>query len=218
MRFQTIASDKLAVHGPAAVEMWVKIVEPGEGVVEVRLHNFAFWLRGRRVTFLVQSAHTVDAPDLGVNKWRHIAATFDGARLRLYVDVVEVANAEGSLAGNSRGVRASLQILHHAPPGPTFAIDDIRVFAYPRSQGEIHADMRGAPPVEHPGLVAAWSFDEGEGDQVRDAGRHALHGWLGADPTGPDDADALWIDDTPDFALRGGARPGARADFRSRPK
>jgi Concanavalin A-like lectin/glucanases superfamily len=125
--FQTIASDKIAVHGPVTMEMWVRIVEPGEGVIEIRLHNFAFWLRGQRVTFLVQSAHVVESPDLGVGDWRHIAGTFDGARLRLYLDGVEVANARGSLAGNSRDVLASLQIVHH-PTGPDHAdalwIDD----------------------------------------------------------------------------------------------
>jgi len=200
-RFQTVANERLAVHGPVTMEMWVKVVEPAEGMTEgvtqVQLHNFAFWLRGQTVAFLAQSAYQVTWPDLGVGVWRYVAATFDGARLHLYIDGVEVASGGASLAGNSLGVQEGVRIAHTNPPGPVVAIDELRVFSRPRSQEQIRADMHAEAPVGDPDLLSAWSFDEGEGQEVHDAGRYGLHGWLGTDPTRPDGADPLWITDTP---------------------
>ena len=65
---------------------------------------------------------------LAVNTWTHLAATYDGATLRLYVNGVQVASGarSGSLAPSTR----PLQIGGDSVYGQNFAglIDDVRVY------------------------------------------------------------------------------------------
>jgi hypothetical protein len=88
------------------------------------------------------SDHDVSGPTpLGVNVWTHVALTFDGAMLRLYVGGVPVAAlaVSGSIAVSSGPLTIggnTLDFGHFSG-----LIDDIRIYNRALSQAEIQADM-----------------------------------------------------------------------------
>ena len=87
---------------------------------------------------------------LAVNTWTHLAATFDGATVRLYVNGVQVASQAQttSLASTS----GTLQIGGSSYPGEYFAgrIDEVRIYNRALSAAELSTDMNTplAPEVD----------------------------------------------------------------------
>jgi hypothetical protein len=81
---------------------------------------------------------------LALNTWSHLAATYDGTTLRLYINGIEVGSqpVSGSLHTSS----GSLRIGGNAVWGEYFAglIDEIRIYNRALSQTEIQQDMNAA--------------------------------------------------------------------------
>src|SRR6185503_13319193 len=95
--------------------------------------------------------NTIGPSVLAVNTWTHLAATFDGATVRLFVNGVQVATQAqtGALATKT----GTLQIGGDSY-GEYFAgrIDDVRIYNRALSPTEIQVDMNtavdGAPPSD----------------------------------------------------------------------
>ena len=91
---------------------------------------------------------------LSMRTWTHLAVTYDGSRLRFYVNGVRVATVRksGTLASSS----APLKIGGLGARGRYFRglIDEVRVYNVARSQGQIRTDMatpvRAALPDQQP--------------------------------------------------------------------
>ena len=86
---------------------------------------------------------------LPVGAWTHLAMTYDGAALRLFVNGVQVASTP--VSGNITPTANPLWIGGNSPYGEYFAgrIDEVRVYRVALSQAEIQADMAaplGGPP------------------------------------------------------------------------
>ena len=99
--------------------------------------------------------------------WQHVAAVWDG-QLKIYVN--------GQLNG----------VINTGPPIPNALplwigsspfgadtnfrgdIDEVRIWAVARSQGQIQSTMNQYLCGDENGLRAYWSFDEGSGQQVKD--------------------------------------------------
>jgi Concanavalin A-like lectin/glucanases superfamily len=112
---------------------------------------------------------SVDAPSkIESNVWTHLAFTYDGAYMRLYVNgslVATKAQPDGPLASTG-----SLKIGCSAywEEGFDGRIDEVRLYHRALSEGEIQAD-RSAPLQTLPtGPVAAYSFDAGSGETAED--------------------------------------------------
>jgi hypothetical protein len=111
-----------------------------------------------------------------VGRWTHLAVTYDGARLCLYVDGVEVAHRDAS--GRIRRTDDPLWIGGNQPYGEYFqgVIDEVRVYDRALGPAEVRAAMstpiaaHGGSPTR--GLVAAYGFDAGRGSSVADASGH----------------------------------------------
>ena len=99
--------------------------------------------------------------------WAHLALTDDGAKLRLYVDgelvrttaAPEVTSATGPLTiGCDKLFPAYFE----------GRIDEVRIYNRVLEEGEVQTDR--AAPIQTPsaGPVAAYSFDEGEGETAED--------------------------------------------------
>lgn len=121
-----------------------------------------------------------------LDTWMHVAATYSGTELKMYVNGVEEASTtldkpmtvsnlalsigEGSMWKDRRF---------------TGKISDVRLWNVVRNQTDIAASMSTSLTGTEDGLVANWKMDEGTGDLVADlTGNHNI--------TKPDEV--LWFD------------------------
>ena len=94
---------------------------------------------------------TAGTAQLPLNSWTHLATTYDGSALRLFVNGVQVSNR--AVSGNIAQSSSPLRIGGNSVWGEYFSglIDEVRVYNRALSQTEIQADMStavttGAPP------------------------------------------------------------------------
>lgn len=82
----------------------------------------------------------VGGTSLPANTWKHLAATYDGATLRLYIDAVQVAQA--ALTGTIQVSNGMLRIGGHSILGDFFngRIDEVRLYNRALTQTEIASD------------------------------------------------------------------------------
>ena len=152
---------------------------------------------------------TIGAQALLVNTWSHLAGTYDGATLKLYVNGVLVAS--NPFTGPILTSTGALRIGGNGIWKEFFQgrIDEVRIYSRALSSTEVQADMNTAvgsatlvdvtpptvstasvpvtvsngaslPSTQPQGLVAAYSFSEGTGTVVRDASGNNNTGTLGS--------------------------------------
>jgi hypothetical protein len=121
----------------------------------------------------------VEAEDpLTPKTWNHLALTYDGAAMRLYVNG-ELADTDETAPPAQASVGPLLLGGNDDEEFFKGRLDEVRIYERALEAGEVGAD-RGAP-IETPqaGPIAAYSFDAGEGEVAEDlAGEHdgALEG------------------------------------------
>ena len=138
--------------------------------------------------------HASGTTAVPVNRWSHVALTYDGATLRLYVNATQVASR--GTTGSIQTPGSPLWIGGNRPYGEYFRglIDDVRVYDRALRRDEIRDDM--ATPVDSAtGLVAAYDFDAGSGTTAADSSGHGNAGTIrGATSTEGRYGDALSFD------------------------
>src|SRR5205809_311342 len=95
-------------------------------------------------TWTAGNQNTFGASGLPANAWTHLAATFDGATVRLYMNGVQVASrAQATPLTTSTG---TLQIGANGYAGENFAgrIDEVRIYNRALTTAEIQTDMNTA--------------------------------------------------------------------------
>jgi len=125
------------------------------------------------------------------DRWYHLAGTYDGTTLKLFVDG-ELADEE-DIGPVTVGNDESLYLGHSSLTGweyfLTGGLDEVRIWDYARQQAEIQADMGAALTGDEPGLIGYWNFEEEPSSQwALDATAFQSHGRLGTSE-GPDSAD-----------------------------
>src|SRR6476659_1343309 len=108
---------------------------------------------------------------LSTGTWSHLALTYDGEDLRLYVNgaLVDTEAASGLEEGEGDLVIGGGSSLYGAFDGK---IDEVRIYNQPRDVAGLEEDMStaiGPPPPSAPKLVTALSFNEGKGKAARDS-------------------------------------------------
>lgn len=125
-------------------------------------------------TFDSSTQHTDGRRANAVDRWTHLALTYDGVRLRLYVDGTRVSSR--ALTGTILRTSDPLWIGGNRPYGEYFkgVIDEVRVYDRALSPAEVNAEMStpiaaGGIPAAAASLVGAYAFDAGSGTVAADA-------------------------------------------------
>jgi len=86
--------------------------------------------------------------------WHHVAATYDGSHVRLFVDGQREVDQD--LVGTLDWSAGTLLVA----PGEDVTVDELRVWSYARSSSQIQKSMHQILSGEHAGLIAAYGFDD----------------------------------------------------------
>jgi hypothetical protein len=126
--------------------------------------------------------------------WQHIAATYDGNEVVLYVDSVAVASAprNGQIATNN----SVLYLGNRANGNRAFdgSIDEVRIWDRALTASEIAANRTIELTGAEPGLVGYFQLNEGSGQEAIDATTLGNDGVLGS-TLNPESNDPQWASD-----------------------
>lgn len=155
-----------------------RIISQADGGVAERFHwwmislnsaAFRYRLKTEGVTETLFSSEGTTA--LVAGQWHHVAATYDGANMKLYQDGQEV----GSVAktGPLDVADESIATYIGKNPGDTNSfkglIDDVRIYSAALSPAQVAAVAAG-DEVPDATLVANWDFEEGSPGDVAEGG------------------------------------------------
>jgi hypothetical protein len=171
------------------VEAWVKrssLPAPGESMTIVQQTGttgrsfLSIGELGRFYTFLGNSG-MVGTTTSAANTWYHVAVTYDGTTLRLFVNGAEEASEVRTLESANGtfllGIWKDLTIFQLDG-----AIDEVRFWNQARSAAEIQGTMNVEINSTYSGLLAYYNFNEGIAE-CNNAGLTTLTGGMGNNGT-----------------------------------
>ena len=160
---------------------WQAIVTKGDNSWRLQRYNDTDSL-----CFHLTNVHYLNgSTSVNDGQWHHVAGTFDGSEMCLYIDGnLDASYATGGTIANSNypvwiGGNAGVN-------GRSFngKIDEVRIWDYAKSQTEIQNDMYNYDiDNTHPhwtNLVGYWKFDEGSGQTAGDSSSNSHDGTLGS--------------------------------------
>ncbi|MCP4414287.1 MAG: LamG domain-containing protein, partial [Gammaproteobacteria bacterium] len=133
---------------------------------------------------------------LQLDKWHHIAATFNAGVMTIYVDGVQAATADSSASTTTVGVATTNTAIgnwgNFANPGRSFlgTVHDVRIWNVARSAEQIAANKDIELSGSEEGLAGYWQMNEGTGQTVADLTGNQ-DGQLGS-TDGQDENDPRW--------------------------
>lgn len=106
------------------------------------------------------------ATALNANTWYHVAATYDGSNMKIYINGILDATKAQTGSVNSTGA-FNVGYLYNTSRNFNGKIDEVRVWKRALSQTEISQNMCNVS-VPATSLAAYWKFNEGSGSTVQD--------------------------------------------------
>jgi hypothetical protein len=126
------------------------------------------------------NGYVVKSNGLSLEKWIHVAGTFNGEEIKIYVngDLNNTLNHLDSLNVTESnlcfGNNDSLSIRQFDG-----YIDEIRIWNVSRSQVEINESMNKRLTGSETGIIGYWNFNEKSGQDVLDKTKNKINGILG---------------------------------------
>jgi endo-beta-N-acetylglucosaminidase D len=136
-----------------------------------------------------------------LNTWQHVAATYDGTNMKIYVDGILAAEDNRPGLNISNAVNSNL-LIGESPGFPDRVfngkIDEVRIWNIARTQAQIQSTMNTVLTPEYysspdSGLVGYWRLDEGAGQTAEDLSFFTNNAILGTS-INPDPSDPLWVE------------------------
>jgi hypothetical protein len=179
------------------VEAWIKADTwsnfASSGVIAGKSDNYnssynGYSLRvgdGGRVAFGLGSGQVIDQPEvkssqyMSTGVWYHVAGTYDGSALRVYVNGEQFAETAytGEIKPATRPfyIGRDSYIINHLFDG---MIAEVRLWNVARSSAELQATMYRRLSGSEPGLVGYWPLSEGSGTVTYDYSGNNYVGYL----------------------------------------
>ena len=159
-----------------SVEAWVNSSSTaGNGVIVGNYNyptvnsNMQFLLRrdGGQYTFNLNDGNGYQGVGTGAGtvitgQWQHVAGTWDGTSIRIYIDGVELGT-NGALTGPGMPALPNEVVFgsNAMPESFTGSIDNVRIWNIQRSAADISATMNCEVIASETGLLAAYHFNDG---------------------------------------------------------
>lgn len=158
-------------------------------------NNFILAFRDGKLHFLLYLSSWVIVESSitpSINEWSHVAATYEGTKMKIYVNGQLTGELSKSGILNAGGDNLYMG-RDEAPAGQYFegVLDDVRISDIAR----ISFDL-SKPLTADPNTVALWHFDEGTGSTTADNSGNGNTGYLGSPLVTGDSAEPTWVDTT----------------------
>jgi hypothetical protein len=166
-------------HGPEWTGIVSKVwhTDDTQGGYGLLLDGDGGFLLGLKPTGAPIKYRTSGSDTLPVGEWHHLAGTYDGKAVTLYLDGEVQASYEEAAAAIAYTPENELYIGTNRDDDETRPfkgkIAEVRVWDRARTQAELRRDMQARLRGDEPNLVAYFPIDEGDGDRTddRSAGR-----------------------------------------------
>lgn len=185
------------------VEAWIKTTQTSNGYIFAVGDNHdgvnnnsssLFFVTGGKVALHnPNSQGPTSATTVSDGGWHHVAASYDGGRVKLYVDGVLDATGTTSLNITQGAATIGKSVFGQFFNGE---IADVRLWSDVRTDAEISENYNMQQTGSEANLIGLWRLDETDGQTITDnAGSHT--GTLGANTTATTD-DPGRVDTAPD--------------------
>ncbi|KPL12368.1 MAG: hypothetical protein AMS26_18165 [Bacteroides sp. SM23_62] len=171
----TTTSDELNPLTTLTLECWVYLNEvPSSShtpnlIARFNCYSLTVWSNQRARVYIRTDEgdwfYQDGTTTITTNKWYHLAATYDGSNLRIFVNGEEEGSAPVSdtMARTTDNFRIGSRNAYVTTTNTNGIIDEARIWDVPRTREEIRASMNRTIPGNTPGLVGYWRFDDGSG-------------------------------------------------------
>lgn len=182
------------------LEAWVNLPDPSQESMTILNKENAYELQISEGIFevAIQTNNDWDwvgrNDDLEADRWYHVAATYDGMTMRVYIDgeLTTTSNRRGNVNERDVPLYIGNRPLNDFASGFNGLIDEVRVWNTARSNRELREFSNRYLTGTEEGLVGYWRLDEGEGQTVFDHTSNDNDGTLGARENA-DNADPAWV-------------------------
>jgi len=128
-----------------------------------------------------------------INRWYHVAGTYDGSTIKIYVDGVLQGSAPANISiGNTAPLTLGFHDMSSFLYYLTGDLCEIRIWNFARTASEIQADMNLSLTGTEAGLMGYWPMNEGAGQVADDLTVNGNDAQLGS-TSNVDSFDPTWV-------------------------